>query len=272
MVDEIVETPEGAEEVQVEVPAVEPITEPAGKLVLEPVVIEPPPEPKKKTAQERIDEITRARREAEREREYWKRVALEKEQAAVKPSIEPAEPSMSGRPTLDQFETTEKYEDALFSWYEQKKSSEQTIAKQKTAQEEALVKFNRAAEKLRQEHDDFDTVIETPVFSPAMRFAILQSDNGPLMAYHLGKVENRVTAERIRTLPPEAQFYEIGKLETQLLIAKNTKKVPGAPPPITPVGMAGGGGEKDTAKMSDDEWFAYEKQQRLIKLRQKTGG
>lgn len=271
--EEKVVTPEGAE-IQVEVPAVEVPVETTVEAIEEVPVVEIPPVPKKKTAQERIDEITRARRTAERELEYWRRIALEKEKPALKPptELEPITlPGLPPRPTLEQFETTTAYEDALFAWYENKKSSEQAVAKQRISEEEGLRKFNRSAEKLRQEHEDFDIVIESPVFSPAMRLAILHSENGPLMAYHLGKPENREIADRIRTLPAESQFYEIGKIEAQVLLAKNIKKVPGAPPPITPVGV-GGGGIIDESKLTTVEWMALEKKREIEKLKLKYPG
>ncbi len=226
-----------------------------------------PSEPKKKTAQERIDEITKARREAEREREYWKKVALEKETKNVEP--EPVRSNIPQRPTLDQFDTTMEYEDALFSWYESKKEIETRVSKQQVEQDEALQTFNQRAKKFRAEHEDFDEVIESPVFSPIMRAALLHSENGPAVAYHLG--QNTELAAKIRKLPLEMQPYEIGKLESQLLIAQKTKKVPSAPAPITPVGISGGSPELDTSKMTTAEWMAWDKQRTLDKLKAKLG-
>lgn len=273
-------TTQVAEGTQVETPAVEVPQESEVQVVAESpegaIEALPPQPPKKKTYQERIDEITKARREAEREREYWKKVALEKAQFAEKPTDEPPQPPRveqgPPRPNQDQFNTTTEYEDALFGWYEVKKSSEQTAARRQAEEDEGLRKFNRAAEKLRQEYEDFDSVIESPVFSPAMRLGILHSENGPTLAYHLGRPENRDTADRIRSLAPEAQFYELGKIEAKLLLAQSTKKVTSAPAPINPVGMTGGGTDKDPSKMSIDEWMAWDKQKTLEKLKQKYPG
>lgn len=259
---------EAAEVVQEEVPAEEPKTEPTEEVA----VPEIPAEPKKKSAQERIDEITRARREAEREREYWKKVALEREQREQQVQPPVVAPQGPARPTLDQFETTQQYEDALFDWRDRVRDLRSAEVAQRTAEETALQEFNRRAAKLRQENPDFDDVIEAPVFSPAMREVLLQSENGPEVAYFLGREENREQAERIRKMPAAKQAYEIGKLESNLLLAKKTKKVPGAPPPITPVGMGGGARtEEPDVNAPIEIWMAWEKQKTLDKMKAKYG-
>jgi hypothetical protein len=264
------------EEISTEVAAVEETqVEPAEEVSEEPVVekipevVEKPPEPRRQTAQERIDEITKARREAEREREYWKRVALEKETTTPEPKVEA--PLVPPRPTLDQYDTTTEYEDALFDWNDKRKEIVSRAEKQKVQYEEALNTFQQRAEAVRKEYDDFDEVVEAPVFSTVMRTALLHSDNGPLVAYHLGRPENKALADKIRSMPTEMQPYELGKLESQLLLAKQNKKVSAAPPPIKPVGM-GGSPAIDESTMSDDEWFKLERQRTKDKLKQKYGG
>lgn len=266
---EVAETPEVTEEVQVETPAEE-IKETVSETETEEAK---PPAKKKETYQEGIDRITRARREAEREREYWKKVALEKgrEEPREEKPASPETSHLPPRPTLDQFDTTMAYEDALFDWRDHVRETQTRVAKQQADYDDALQTFNQRAKVLREEHEDFDEVIEAPVFSPAMRLALLRSENGPQVAYHLGRPENRDLADKIRKMPIEMQPYEIGKLETRLIMAKQTKRVTGAPPPITPVGM-GGGGIVDESKLTDDEWYVLEKQRTLDKLKKKYGG
>lgn len=233
---------------------------------------DPEPEPKKKTAQERIDEMRRKQGDAEREAAYWRKVALEKEQKPAE--LPPTERlPVPPRPKLEQFETTEAYEDALLGWHEQRKEVETSVARQRTEQEQALTQFNKRAADLRKEHEDYDEVIEAPVFSQAMRGVILHSENGPAIAYHLGLPENRDLADRIRSLPDGMQPYEIGKLETQILLAKQTKKVTSAPAPIKPVGMGGGdAGPVDESKMADADWYEHYKKQKQQRLAKKYGG
>lgn len=270
------EVPAEAAENQAETPAEE-TTEPESTEETAETVAdeEVPPAPKKKkeTYQEGIDRLTRARREAERDAAHWREVALARQQPAPTPSpIQPPPSNFPARPTLDQFETTTAYEDALLDWRDTVKATQTRAVQQQAAQQTALKTFDQRAKTLRETHEDFDEVIEAPVFSPLMRHTLLNSENGPEIAYHLGLPQNREEADRIRALPVEMQPYELGKLETKLLLAKGTKKVPGAPSPIKPVGMTGGGTEKDPSKMTTAEWMAWDKEKTMKKLKQKYGG
>jgi hypothetical protein len=249
------------------------VEEPVVEVPVEPVVEDAPVEetpPKKKSAQERIDEITKARREAEREREYWKQVALDKAKETPQPTPAPA--TRNPRPVISQFDTTEQYEDALLDWRDRVKEEQVAQQRMVVEQEEGLAKFQRAAAKAREQYADFDEVVETPVFSPQMRYAILNSDTGPELAYFLGSPENRDTALKIQSLSPDKQYYEMGKLETRLALAKQTKKVPSAPPPISPVGMSGTGGDVDPSKMTTEEWIKWDRQKEMERLKKKLSG
>jgi len=275
MTEELVESAEVAEEVipETEEPTEETQAEEPAEEAAEEAVAPPP---KKQTAQERIDEMRRKqgdsdrRAEAkEREAEYWKKVALEKKDTPPEPK---SEASLPGRPKLEQFETTEQYEDALFEWRDNVREIKTTAQRQEREYESALKEFNERARKLRNEHEDFDEVIESPVFSPAMREAVLLSENGPQVAYHLGKSENWALAERIRNLTPSRQLYEMGKVETQLLVATQKKTVTSAPAPIKPVGITGTGVEKDPSKMTTAEWFAWDNKKRIANIDKQFGG
>ena len=229
----------------------------------ETVVVEQPPVQKKETAQEAIDRITRKRREAEREAEYWKNKALQ--------TPEPVQPKVvEGRPKIDQFETTESYEDALLVWHENRKAKETTIAEHNRQRQESLKQFEDKSAALRTEHDDYDEVINAPIFTEVMKSVLLTSDNGPGLAYYLGS--NRDIANKIAQLPADRQAYELGKLETQFLIAKKTKKVTTAPEPIVPGSGMGGASKIDESKLNDDEWFKLEQERLKNKLKKRTGG
>ena len=233
----------------------------------------PAPDPHKQTAQERINELTRLRRDAEREREYWKREAL-KEKVQEPAQAAPPLADTSGiptRPSISNFESQEDYEDALIDWGHKKTALETENKRKQIEMQEVLTSFNRKAQALRKEYADFDDVIEAPVFTPFMRNALLKSENGPEIAYYLGRPENREAADKIRQQPPEQQIYELGKLEMNLLLTKQTKKTTSAPEPIKPIGMAGGG-KVDPDKMSDQEWYEYEKKRQKQKLTEKYGG
>jgi hypothetical protein len=260
---------EAAEEVQAETPAEEaaPAAEEQAQETGE------QPEPKKKSFQERADELTRKRRDAERERDYWRQVALEKDQAIrqqTKPE-RPAEiPGMPPEPDQDQFDTTAAYVNAMILWHDNRKEIVTRAMRQQEEKQKALQTFFDRASEIRAEHEDFDTVVETPPLTDSMRSALMRSDNGPLVAYYLGN--NHAESTRICNLPLELQLVELGKLEAKLMLAKQTKKVPSAPPPIKPVGMSGTGAEKDPGKMSIDEWMAWDRKRTMEKLKAKYGG
>jgi len=57
-----------------------------------------------------------------------------------------------------------------------------------------------------------------------MRDTLLRSEEGAMVSYYLGRPENRAITDRIRSLSPQEQVYELGKLEAQLIIAQKTKK------------------------------------------------
>lgn len=229
-------------------------------------VVEPAPQPRKKTAQERIDEITFARREAERQAEYWRNQALQAQ--AIKPAETPK--PASDRPKLEQFETTEAYEDALIDWKFSKTAEQQRQVAQREAEARAEKDFYEKAQKLKQEYPDYDDVIQAPVYTPVMRQAILDSDNGAVLAYHLALPENRAIANAIAQKPAHLQLVELGKFETQIQMAKTANKKTQAPAPIKPLGSTAGGElHKDTSKMTDEEYYAYDEARRVAEFKQR---
>lgn len=239
---------------------------------------EPQPDPeeiikplkKKKTAEERISELTWKRREAEREVEFWKTKATAQSNDTNSNAISG---TASLRPKLDNFETTESYEDALLAWHLAGNSAKQEEDRRKEKESQRLTEFNRKAEKLRGTYEDFDETVNAPVFTGVMRDVLLSSENGPVMAYYLGRPENIQAAERIAALPPELQSYEIGRLETKLLLAQKTKKISNAPTPISPLSGTGSDSSPiDESKLSGDEWYALEKKRKFEKLKKSRGG
>jgi len=85
--------------------------------------------------------------------------------------------------------------------------------------------------------------------SQAMADAILSSDAGHEVWYHLGK--NPAKAEKIASLPPVKQILEMGKLEASL---KAGKQPSNAPAPTKSVGNRGSTSNDLSDKLSMDEW------------------
>ena len=219
------------------------------------------PPPKKQTAQERINAVIKKQRDAEREVERLKRL-VDANQAVSQ---------VSTRPQVENFVTQEAYEDALFAWRDTGKSSEMQAIQRQRDEADAIAKFRTKAEKVKEIYEDFDEVVNNPVFTDTMRDVLLRSDDGAMVSYFLGRPENYEAAEKIRSLPETQQVYELGKLEAKLILAQKQKKPTGAPSPISPVG-ASGGKVLDESNMSDQEWFELEKKREYEKIKKKYGG
>ncbi|RLB60757.1 MAG: hypothetical protein DRH08_14940, partial [Deltaproteobacteria bacterium] len=235
------------EETTTEAPVEEPVEEPT------------PPKPKE-TVQQRINAITRKRRDAERDAEYWKNKAL-----SSTPAETPA-PANNGRPNPEDFEgDTVGYEDALINWSLDQRDAARKTTQVQDANQALWNDFDARAEKLRAEYDDFDEVLESEVFSETMKEALLYSDDGPEVAYFLGRHENFAVAKKLRAMPPQAQLYELGKLSNEIKLSKATKTITEAPAPIIPVGDAGNP-PVDDSKLSMEEYHAKEQERRRAKI------
>lgn len=231
--------------------------------------------PKKGSFQDRINAITHKFRSAERELGYYKKIVLDKKQSGdgdfkPAPAAERGETNTTGavRPQSVNFETVEEYEDALFGWYEAKRASRDTTKQNEKDLKDLLSTFNKGAAPLRIEHPDFDEVTGRPVFTNSMRKAIFSLDNGALVAYELGS--NPELADKIKVLSPSKQIYELGKLEHKLTVIRKVKKGSKTPDPLHPIT---GRTKKETNPddMSTEDWMAWEKKQRMAKLKAGLG-
>lgn len=157
------------------------------------------------------------------------------------------------------------YEDKLHGWRELQKgpTTPPSAAEPQAPPETGAAAFLERAAPLKQKYADFESVVDSPVFTPEMREGIFDSEQGPEIAYFLGK--NHAEANRIAGLPPAQMLREIGKLEARF--APNPKAVSAAPSPITPVtGTAGP--SKDPEQMTTAEWMAWNRQKELERLKQ----
>ena len=148
------------------------------------------------------------------------------------------QPAADTRPTRDQFDDPDAYDEALAGWAE-REGVRKAEAKAQTERAEAEKAAQEASEKAEQEaaaaaavelnarwttrverfkeiHDDFEavTTADDVSISPIMANGILRLENGPEVAYHLG--QNKDEAARIAKLDPMTQLIEIGALSKQL--------------------------------------------------------
>ena len=159
---------------------------------------------------------------------------LEKELRETRKKLEtvtaPKEPEVGVKPTLEKFDyDTEKYEEAITSWYDRKKQADERAAQAKAEAEKAEKSWSEKLEAYQEakatfKADDFDeaeaTVLE--VMDQTQQGIIVHGATDPTMLmYAMGK--NEAKAKEIAAIKDPVKFaFAIAKLEAQLKVS--TKK------------------------------------------------
>lgn len=215
---------------------------------------------RKQTAQDRIDEVTRARREAERERDYWRDEALRQQQAAPKP--EAAKVANDDAPDPSAYESGEydpEYIKAVAK-HEARQEFRLQADEQARQQEAAALRatVNQKVDAAKAKHSDFEEVVLRGKWdcSDTMLQAMLDSPETGDLAYHLAT--NPAEARRIAALSPIAQAREIGRLEAKLTqpASQPAKTVTSAPEPAP---QARGGGGQFKVSPDTGDFAAFDK-------------
>lgn len=196
---------------------------------------EQPPRPRR-SVQERIDAVTRGRREAERERDYWREQALNR--AEPDRAFEPEaadDPSAYFDPTDPDHVRALAAEEARAAFAE---IAYQAQAEQAEAQ--AIQAWDARQQAFAREAPDYFDVLHATEWpcSEVMAEAIRTSDEGAAVAYHLAS--NPDEARRIARLPQLAQIREIGRLESHLGRSPAINSFSQAPRPPAQIRGVGG--------------------------------
>lgn len=213
----------------------------------------------KQSVQERIDELTRARRDAEREAEFWRAKATE---ASPKPE-ETAQPKGDGKPDPTQYEfgvTDDHYIEDLAEWKAaqliEKRLSERDAEQ---AMRTSVQTFHaRAAQAFPDGESEglkaYRTIREVP---PVLQDIVLGTEDGPKVADYYGR--NPAELQRLSALPPHMQAYEVGRVQAGLSrpAPAPTKTASDAPPP--PAHTTRGAGGKFSVAADTDDFAAFEK-------------
>lgn len=227
---------------------------------------------RKKSAKERIDEVTKARREEERRRIAAEERAADLERrlsALENPKEEGAKekPETDG-PNPEDFEYGEA--DARYIKELARHEARMEFLAQHQREEaarlerERLAQWNRKTTEAEKKYPDFrETVLETAnrgewKCTQAMAEAIRESESAADIAYHLAT--NPDEAERISQLAPLAQARAIGRLEAKYAEApakKEAKIVTAAPEP--PVNRARGSSGKFAIDDDTEDFAAFER-------------
>lgn len=220
----------------------------------------------KKSAKERIDELTAKMREAEREAEYWRSRAVTPPQQQQTQTPAPAAAPEDKEPNPADYTHGEL--DAAFirdhALFHANKAFEERLAKMeatRAAQEAQRAVQSKFAEAEAKYPDFREKVVDGGArglwpCTPDMAAAIQESDVAGDIAYHLAT--NPAEARRISGLSPHSQAREIGKLEVKFSTppAAQPKIKTDAPEP--PPVLRGQGGRFEAAPDTDD-FAAFER-------------
>jgi hypothetical protein len=210
-----------------------------------------------KGVQSRIDELTRARREAERQAAYWREMAETKAQTQAEP-----EP----KPTQDKFSTYDEYVEALTDWKASqaaekvKRELAQTQAETANRQAQTAVTetWQQRQSEARKAIPDYDEVLGAAAevyVAKHVEAALLDSARGPELAYHFAK--NPQEVQRINGLSPIQAAMEIGRLEASLVKPQRISK---APEPVKPL-ASGKAGSANPVEMPMEDYMKWRQKQ-----------
>jgi hypothetical protein len=259
--------------------------------------------------QKRFSELTKARddakalaeqHEAKSKKESEAREALEqrlKEEADAREAAErraaelqakyepPKSDEIGQRPQRAQFVNEEEYDKALEEWAGEKAIRDREVAeaneRQKAAEAQRAKAWRERQQEVRKAIPDYDAKIAASAVkvSDHVRDAILESDVGPQLLYHIA--DNPDVADRLQKLTATSALRELGKIEAKLTgekppakeePKKETKVEPAAKPstpvaeiskapePITPVRGSGTVDVYDpNVQMDYQKWKALRK-------------
>lgn len=210
----------------------------------------------KRGVQPRIDELTRARREAERNAEYWKQIATGQAQTSA-----PAAPQ---KPTQDQFKDFSEFVEALTDWKSERAAekivnarSEQDTAR-RSADDAAKTYYTRATEFAKTTPDFAEVVGAADVpLSRHVEESLTDSEFGPQLAYEFAKHPELL--HKLNGMTPRAADREIGRIEASFVpktaaTPEVTKRVSQAPTPANTSARSGASTAQSLVDMPMDEF------------------
>jgi hypothetical protein len=214
--------------------------------------------------EKRFSEITKQREEARKEaqQERQARVQLEQRLVAMQQQRQPQQAvQFNAEPQPSQFADAFEYAKALAEFSTEKALAERdrqvAVARQQEAQHRIIQSWAQKVQTAKAELPDFDELVAASdvVVNNAVRDAILESDVGPKILYHLA--ENNDLAKKIAGLNPNAALREIGRLEARFEAKPDSKQTAPlvrskAPAPIQPI--RGGQGQADVPLSTNGEW------------------
>lgn len=200
---------------------------------------------RRRSARERISQLTAQRREAEARAEQAERQYRELQeylQSQIDPNLEFEDPAKFTQESVRRALAEQRAQD---SQQELQRSQQQRLESNRQM-------FMERLEAMRDELPDFDQVFNanTPVSDIAAEF-LAESEIGPRVAHHLGK--NPSQAHQIANLPPARQLVELARLEAKLMTPPQ-KRTTKAPKPAKAIQTTGPSGVFDPQRSGVDDF------------------
>lgn len=184
---------------------------------------EPKEEPKKKgnpKIEQRFSELTEQRRKAEERAEAAEKKAAELEAKINPPKLDPITEKIGPKPKKEDYTDPFDYAADLSQWSAKSAIQEKEVSDQKAAKDRESAKvvetWQARLRAVKAEIPDWEETVQGSDVSVSdqVRDAIIESDLGPKILYHLaGHPE---VAEKIRTMTVTGALREIGKIEARL--------------------------------------------------------
>jgi hypothetical protein len=210
-----------------------------------------------KGVQSRIDELTRARYEAEREAQYWQSVASGKAEEAKEPNRDDFADDGAYHAAKVKHEVATQVRAALAD--RDKARSEAANAAAEEAMHRAFAERLRA---FKAEVPDVEEILRSSTVraSSAVQRGILESEHGPRIALYLD--QNPAEADRLSSLrSPIALGREIARLEDKLATS-DTVASTNAPAPARPVKASVSAIQHDPNRMNQQEYETWRLKQK----------
>ena len=223
--------------------------------------------------EKRFSELTKARKLAEenaaKEREQREQLEakLREYEDRQAPQTKADESPIGREPRADQFDDAFEYAKALAEWSAEKalydRDQQDLNRKVEEERQKVLKTWSEKLQKAKPNLADFDDIVNSTqvVVSNEVRDAIIESDVGPEILYHLASLDGE-EAEKFQALPMSRALREIGKLEARFekqeaaqeeaVRSKPVAQKSKAPAPLSPIRATGSA--MDTPIGSDGEF------------------
>lgn len=206
------------------------------------------PRKPRRSVERRIDQLTAQLRQKERELEETRTKSTpEPEKAPRREDFDDYESFIEAKAEHKAIQAAEK----RLAEADSKAKEREARAQEENQQRSFVEAREHILEKGAEAYDDFEAVTTNDDLSitPVMADALLSSEKGHELWYHLGK--HPELADRIADMHPVQQLMELGRLEATL----SGRKPSAAPKPTTTLNPRGSSANALSDKLSVDDWM-----------------